>query len=317
MVKIAILDDYADVSQKMADWSQLPGEFQPVVFIDNLVEHDPLVERLMNFEIICAMRERTPFPAELVERLPNLKLFITSGMRNKAVAFDALRAQGVVCCGTESPGTTTFEHTWALILAAARGISHDDRMMKEGKWQTQIGVDLKGKTLGVLGLGKLGGFVSQVAPLFGMKVIAWSENLTQERCDEMNVEKVSKEELLKRSDILTIHTILSDRTRGLIGAEDLALMKSSAILINTSRGPIVDEEALLKVLQDRKIRGAAIDVFSQEPLPSNHPIRSLDNVLLTPHMGYVTEETYKLFYRQMVENILAWHKGEPVREILA
>ncbi len=316
MRKIAILDDYADAALDLADWGSLSG-FEPVVFNDNLVDHDALVARLAGFEVVCAMRERTPFPAAVLDRLPNLKLFITSGMRNKSVDFAAARKRGVVCCGTESPGTTTVEHTWALILATARHVPHDDRVMKQGGWQTRMGVDVRGKTLGCLGLGKLGGYVATIAPAFGMKVIAWSENLTAERCAEVGVERVSKQELFERSDILTIHMQLSDRSKGLVQASDLARMKSSAILVNTSRGPIVDEAALLDTLRARRIMAAAIDVFDTEPLPADHPIRGLDNVVLTPHIGYVTEDTYRLFYGQMVEAIKAWTAGSPIRTIEA
>lgn len=315
MPRIAILDDYASVSLRMADWTSLPKGFEPVVFTDNVVEHDALVERLKDFEIVCAMRERTPFPGDVFQRLPNLKLFVTSGMRNKAVDFVTANQRGVVCCGTESGGITTVEHTWALILGLARHIAHDDRMMREGKWQTRIGVDLNGRTLGVIGLGRLGGMVATIAKAFGMKVIAWSENLTAERCAEVGVEQVSREELFRRADFITIHMVLSDRSRGLVGAKEFALMKPTARLVNTSRGPIVDEKALIDALSGNRIAGAAVDVFDEEPLPADHPLRKLDNLLMTPHMGYVTEETYRVFYGQMVENIRAWHEGKPVRVI--
>jgi len=316
MPKIAILDDYADSALDMADWGSLPAGFEPVVFNDNLVEHDALVDRLKDFEVVCAMRERTPFPAAVFERLPNLKLFITSGMRNKSVDFAAARKQGVVCCGTETSGTTTTEHTWALILATARHVPHDHMVMRQGGWQTRTGFDLAGKTLGCVGLGRLGSAVAKIgASAFGMKTVAWSQNLTAERCAEVGAELVSKRELFERADVVTIHLLLSDRTTGLVGAEDLARMKPGAILVNTSRGPIVDEAALYETLKARKIRAAAIDVFSHEPLPADAPIRGLDNVVLTPHIGYVTEDTYRLFYGQMVEAIAAWAKGSPIRTI--
>lgn len=317
MPKIAILDDYADTALELADWGSLAG-FEPVSFNDNLVDHDALVVRLAEFEVVCAMRERTPFPAAVFERLPNLKLFITSGMRNKSVDFAAARRMGVVCCGTESSGTTTTEHTWALILATARHVPHDDRVMKQGGWQTRMGFDLAGKTLGCVGLGRLGSAVARIgASAFGMKVIAWSQNLTAERCAEVGAELVSKEELFARADVVTIHLLLSDRTTGLVAAQDLARMKPTAILVNTSRGPIVDEAALLETLKARRIRAAAIDVFSREPLPVDDPIRGLDNAVLTPHVGYVTEDTYRLFYGQMVEAVAAWANGSPIRTIEA
>lgn len=317
MPKIAILDDYAKSALEIADWASLTG-FEAVAFDDNLVEPDALVARLADFEVVCAMRERTPFPAAVFERLPKLKLFITSGMRNKSVDFAAARRMGVVCCGTATSGTSTTEHTWALILATARHVPHDHMVMRQGGWQTRTGFDLAGKTLGCLGLGRLGSAVAKIgAGAFGMKVVAWSQNLTAERCAEVGAELVTKEELFARSDVVTIHLLLSDRTTGLVGAADLARMKSGAILVNTSRGPIVDEAALFETLRARRIRAAAIDVFSREPLPADAPVRSLDNVVLTPHIGYVSEDTYRLFYGQMVEDIAAWANGSPIRTIEA
>ena len=315
MPKIAILDDYANCSLDMADWKSLPDGFEPVVFTDNLVDPDALVERLKGFEVVCAMRERTPFPTSVVSRLPDLKLFITSGMRYKSVDLATLKANGVVCCGTESPGFTTVEHTWALIFAVARHVPHDDRIMKQGGWQTRMPFDLRGKTLGIMGLGRLGGMVANIAPAFGLKVVAWSENLTAERCAEVGAELVSKEDLFRRSDIVTIHMLLSDRSTGLITAKEFGLMKPTAVLVNTSRGPIVDQTALIDVLKSGKIRGAAVDVYDHEPLPADSPLRDLDRLVMTPHTGYVSEDTYQLFYGQMVENIKAWHAGSPTREI--
>jgi len=315
--KIAILDDYANAALSSADWSNLPDGFEPVVFTDNLVEHDGLVARLQEFEIVCAMRERTPFPTGVVSRLPNLKLFITSGMRNNAVDFTTLRANGVVCCGTESPGGTTTELTWALILGVMRNVAFDHRTMKDGGWQARTGQGLEGKTLGLVGLGRLGGMVAAIAPHFGMNVIAWSPNLTQERCDEAGVEKVTKEALFRRADVVSIHMVLSDRSRGLVGATELGWMKPTAVLVNTSRGPIVTEAALIAALTGGTIRAAAVDVYDVEPLPADHPYRRIENLLTTPHVGYVTEESYRVFYGQMVENIIAWAAGAPVREIAA
>lgn len=315
MPKIAILDDYANAALSSADWSSLPDGFEPVVFTDNLVEHGPLVERLKDFEIVCAMRERTPFPGAVFEKLPNLKLFITSGMRNNAVDFKTAKGMGIVTCGTDSPGSSTVELTWALILGTLRNVAFDHMTMKQGGWQERTGTSVSGKTLGLVGLGRLGGMVAEIAPKFGLDVIAWSPNLTQERCDELGVEKVSKEELFRRADIVSIHIILSDRSRGTVAAEDFALMKPSAVLVNTSRGPIVEEAALIDALSTGKIRAAAVDVYDQEPLPVDHPYRKIDNLLTTPHVGYVTEESYRTFYSQMVENIRAWAEGNPTRVI--
>ncbi|MCR9072829.1 MAG: D-2-hydroxyacid dehydrogenase family protein [Alphaproteobacteria bacterium] len=315
MPKIAILDDYANAALSSADWSSLPDGFEPAVFTDNLVDHEPLVERLRDFEIVCAMRERTPFPGDVFRRLPNLKLFITSGMRNNAVDFKTAKEMGVVTCGTDSPGSSTVELTWALILGTMRNVAFDHVTMKQGGWQERTGIAVSGKTLGIVGLGKLGGMVAEIAPKFGLDVIAWSPNLKQERCDELGVEKVSKEDLFSRADIVSIHMILSDRSRGLVTAEDFARMKPSAILVNTSRGAIVEQQALIDALTDGRIRAAAVDVYEQEPLPTDHPFRKIDNLLTTPHVGYVTEESYRTFYSQMVENIRAWIDGEPKRVI--
>lgn len=315
MPKIAILDDYANAALGSADWSSLPDGFEPVVFTDNLIDHDPLVERLKDFEIVCAMRERTPFPGEVFRRLPNLKLFITSGMRNNAVDLKTAKEMGVVTCGTDSPGSSTVELTWALILGTMRNVAFDHLTMKQGGWQDRTGMAVSGKTLGLLGLGKLGGMVAEIAPKFGLDVIAWSQNLTQERCDELGVEKVSKEDLFRRADIVSVHLILSDRSRGTVTADEFALMKPSAVLVNTSRGPIVEEAALIDALTTGKIRAAAVDVYDKEPLPKDHPYRGIGNLLTTPHVGYVTEESYRIFYSQMVENIRAWHAGSPTRVI--
>ncbi|MDF1794209.1 MAG: D-2-hydroxyacid dehydrogenase family protein [Thalassobaculaceae bacterium] len=315
MPKIAILDDYANAALTSADWSTLPAGFEPVVFTDNLVEHDALVERLKDFEIVCAMRERTPFPGAVFARLPNLKLFITSGMRNNAVDFKTAQEMGVVTCGTDSPGSSTVELAWALILGTMRNVAFDHLTMKQGGWQDRTGMAVSGKTLGLIGLGRLGGMVAEIAPKFGLDVIAWSPNLTQERCDEVGVEKVTKEDLFRRADIVSIHIILSDRSRGTVTATEFGLMKPSAVLVNTSRGPIVEEAALIDALTTGKIRAAAVDVYDQEPLPADHPFRRIENLLTTPHVGYVTVESYRTFYSQMVENIRAWATGSPTRVI--
>ncbi len=315
MPKIAILDDYANAALSSADWSSLPDGFEPVVFTDNLVEHDALVERLKDFEIVCAMRERTPFPGAVFRRLPKLKLFITSGPRNNAVDFKTAKEMGVVTCGTDSPGSSTVELTWALILGTMRNVAFDHLTMKQGGWQERTGISVSGKTLGLVGLGRLGGMMAEIAPKFGLDVIAWSQNLTRERCDEVGARLVSKEELFRQADIVSIHVILGERTRGLVTATEFGLMKPSAILVNTSRGPIVEEAALIEALTTGRIRAAAVDVYDKEPLPADHPYRGIDNLLTTPHVGYVTEESYRIFYTQMVENIRAWAGGSPLRVI--
>lgn len=313
MPKIAILDDYTEMAFKMGDWSSLPDGFEVKAFTDSMVDPDALVERLKDFDVICAMRERAPFPASVFERLPKLKLFNTSGMRNAAVDIAAAKARGVVVCGTNGSNWSTAEHTWALLLGSARNVAHDDRMMREGKWQTRICLDLRGLTLGLLGLGNIGAQVASYAKAFGMNIIAWSQNLTKERCEEIGATLVSKQELFSNADFISIHMVLSERSRGLVKAEDLARMKPSAYLVNTSRGPIVDQDALLATLRAGAIRGAAIDVYAVEPLPADHPYRSLDNVLISPHMGYVTEDTFRMFHAGYIENIKAWHSGAPVR----
>ncbi len=315
MPRIAILDDYMRSALAMADWTSLPDGYEPVVFADTVADPDLLVDRLRNFEIVCAMRERTPFPAGVFERLENLKLFNTAGMRNAAVDVAAARARGIVLCGTGGSPWVTAEHTWGLLLACARHIPHDDRMMRANRWQTRVGVELRGRTLGILGLGRIGGQIAHYAKAFGMEMIAWSKNLTANRCAECGAELVTKEELFRRADFVTIHLLLSSRTRDMVGSGELALMKSGAFLINTSRGPIVNEDALIAALRARKIQGAGVDVYDREPMPWDHPLRALDNLVMTPHTGYVTEETYRRFYGDIVENIQAWHDGAPIREI--
>jgi phosphoglycerate dehydrogenase-like enzyme len=315
-MRVAILDDYQQVALSSADWSPLQDRADLEVFQDHLADEDALVERLEGFEIIVAMRERTPFPRSLVERLPNLKLLITTGARNASFDMPALREHGVTVCGTGSRGSATSELTWGLILALMRGIPLEHAATREGDWQVSLGHDLTDKTLGVIGLGRLGSRVAKVGLAFGMPVVAWSQNLTQERAEEVGVElAASLDDLLDRADVATIHLVLSDRSRGLIGAPELARLGSDAYLVNTSRGPIVDEVALVDALRDRTIAGAALDVFDIEPLPDGHPLLSLDNVVLTPHIGYVTTETYEVFYADAVEDILGYLDGDPVRVI--
>jgi len=315
MVRVAVLDDYQHVALPMADWSVLPADVEVQVFSDHLTDQDALVERLKNFEIIMAMRERTSFPRSLLERLPALRLLTTTGMRNAAIDLQAATDCGVVVCGTGGVLSPTAELTWGLILALLRYIPREDQATRAGQWQVSMGIGLQGKVLGVVGLGNLGSQVATVGKAFQMPVIAWSQNLTAERAAQIGATLVSKDELLSQSDIVTIHLVLSQRTRGLLGARDLALMKPTAYLVNTSRGPIVDEPALIAALQQKTIAGAALDVFDEEPLPLDHPLRRLDNTVITPHLGYVTAETYRIFFGQTVENIQAFLNGAPVRVI--
>ena len=300
MTRIAILDDYQGVARRYADWDRLDADV--VVF----TEHHDDIGHLEPFDVIMAMRERTPFPRERLEQLPNLKLLVTTGMANAAIDTEAARELGITVAGTGGTPTHTAELTWALILALARNVAAEDRAVREGRWQHTVGFELAGRTLGVIGLGRLGSQVARIGEAFGMHVLAWSQNM---------VTAMTKEELLRRSDVVTIHVRLSDRTRGLIGAEDLALMKPTAYLINTSRGPIVDEDALLAALRNNEIAGAGIDVYGEEPLPHDHPLRSAPNTVLTPHIGYVTGASYERFYADAVEDIAAWMRGEPIRVI--
>jgi phosphoglycerate dehydrogenase-like enzyme len=316
-MRLSILDDYQGVALTMADWSRLEGRVEIVVERKPFADEDAAARALADSQIIAAMRERTPFPRSLVERLPNLKLLNTTGMRNASFDLAALRDRGIVVCGTEGGGLDTAELTWGLILGAARRIAEDHVSMREGLWQTRIGNRLEGKTLGVLGLGRLGSAVARVGLAFDMKVIAWSPNLTDERAAVVGVERVDKEALLRRSDVLSVHMVLSPRSRGLVGRNDIALMKNTAILVNTSRGPIVDAYAVIEALEAGRLGYAAFDVYDREPLPADHPLRRTPNVLLTPHIGYVTEENYRSSYPQIVENIIAFLDGSPVRVIRA
>ena len=315
MTKVAVLDDYQSVALQMADWDSLPDDVSVDMFQDHLTEKGDLVARLAPYEIVVAMRERTPFQRSLLERLPNLRLLVTTGMRNASIDIAAAEDNGVTVCGTDGVPYPTAELTWGLILALLRKIPTEDKATREGRWQVTVGEGLHGKTLGVIGLGRLGSQVASVGVAFGMNVIAWSQNLTAERAEEVGATLVTKQELLESSDIVTIHVVLSGRTRGLLGAEELSSMKPSAYLVNTSRGPIVDEAALIDSLQSGAIAGAGLDVFDIEPLPLDHPLRSIPNTVLTPHMGYVTDETYQVFYGDAVENIKAFLDSNPVRVI--
>ena len=310
-LRCAILDDYMNLTLQMADWSKLGDRVDITVFNQPFASGEAAASALQDFEIICAMRERTPFPRALFAALPRLKLLITSGLRNAAIDMEAAKDHQVVLCGTQWGRDPTAPLTMGLILELTRNIGRESARMHAGEpLQKFIGTEIEGKTLGVVGLGKLGAKVSALAKAFGMNVIAWSPNLTAERCKEVGVGYASKEELFSTADIVTVHVVLSQRSRGLVGADDLARMKPTAYLVNTARGPIVDEAALLETLKARKIAGAAVDVFSVEPLPVEHPFRKLDNLVLTPHLGYTTQETFRAHYSQMVECIGAWFKGE-------
>jgi len=312
-VKLAILDDYQGVALDSADWSQVEQSADISIFDTHLGDADVVVRALYGFDIIVAMRERTPFPQYVLERLPKLRLLVTTGMRNLAIDLAAARKQGIDVCGTPMLGYPAAEHTWALILSLVKQVPAENLSMHRGGWQVSLSTGLQNNTLGILGLGKLGLQVARVGLAFGMKVQAWSANLTPERCAESGVVYASREALFATSDIVTVHLVLSDRTRGLVGATEFQMMKPTAYLVNTSRGPIVQESALVSALQVGSIAGAGLDVFDTEPLPQNHPLRGLDNAVLTGHTGYVMRENYTTGYRGAVEAISAWLNGKPVR----
>jgi phosphoglycerate dehydrogenase-like enzyme len=313
--RIAVLDDYQAVAATYADWSGLPEPAEVVEFHDHVSDEDALVARLEPFDVVVAMRERTAFPRTVLERLPNLRLLVTTGSRNASIDVRAAAEHGVTVCGTGAHPSGPAELTWALILAVTRHVSQEDAAVRAGAWQLTVGTDLAGATLGVVGLGRLGEKVARIGQAFGMEVVAWSQNLTDERAAEVGVRRVDKDELLAAADVVTVHLVLSGRTRGLIGRSELARMKRTAFLVNTSRGPILDEPALIDALRDGTIAGAGLDVFDQEPLPADHPLRELRRAVLTPHIGYVTERTYEVFYRDAVEDVAAFFAGSPVRVI--
>ncbi len=317
MAAIAILDDYPGVALEMADWTRLQAGNRIEVFRAPFAGEDAVARALADFDVVCLMRERTPFPASLFGRLPKLRLCVTTGMRNAAIDVAAAATRGVMVCGTPSGGHATAELAFGLILSIARNIPLESQAMRAGGWQTTVGHDLRGRTLGILGLGRLGSQLATYGHAFGMHLIAWSPNLTADRAAAAGAELVTRPELFRRSDFVSIHMVLSPRSRGLVGADELALMKPSAALVNTSRGPIVDGVALLAALRDERIKAAAIDVFEEEPLPPDHPLRREPRALLTPHLGYVTEETYRLFYGGTVAAIEAWLAGKPINEIKA
>ncbi len=304
-INIAILDDYQQVALSMADWSVLT-DTGITVFHDHLSDPKDIIQRLLPFEVICVMRERTPLNRQLLSQLPNLKLIVSTGRRNASIDVQAAIDLGIAVENTGYLTSGAPEHTWALLLAITRHIPTENTNFFSGKWQTTIGTDLKGKTIGIVGLGNIGLKIVEYAKAFDMKVIAWSQNLTREKAMAAGVDYVSKEDLFRHSDFITIHLVLSDRSRGIIRDEDLRIMKSTAFLINTSRGPLIDEKALINILQEKKIAGAALDVFDIEPLPIDHPFRKMENLVATPHIGYVTEETYRIFYQDTVKAIQSW-----------
>jgi phosphoglycerate dehydrogenase-like enzyme len=313
MRKVAVLDDYQGVMREVADWSRLGQDFELTVFEDHLVDEDAVAARLADFAVVVMNRERTPFGRSLLEKLPKLELLVTNGMRNNSIDLAAAAEHGITVCGTRGRANATPELTWGLILSLLRNIPREDRGMREGGWQTTLGRELAGATLGIVGLGRIGAQVAKVGQAFGMDVIAWSPNLNDERAAEAGVRRVDKATLFAAADVVTLHVVLSQRSLGLVTAEDLGRMKQTAYLVNTSRGPLVDEAALLQALQSGAIAGAGLDVYDVEPLPADHPLRALPNTVLTPHIGYVTEETYRTGFGDAVENIIAWADGAPVR----
>ena len=312
-MKVAILDDYQGVAEQLVDWSKFEDSCEIKVFNQPFENEDNAIENLKNFEALIIMRERTPMTKKLMDGCPKLRFIATSGMRNLGIDLEYAKSKGIIVSGSEGNKNPTAELTWALILGLARNIKQESENMYQGYWQTTIGFELKGKTLGIMGLGKLGSMVAKVGKAFGMEIIAWSENLKIAEAEKHGVMAVTKEELFEKSDFLTIHYLLSDRSRNLVKYEDISKMKKTAFIINTSRGPIINEDDLIKALQDEIIAGAGLDVYEIEPLPENHKLRFLPNVLLTPHIGYVTLDNYAKWYNQMAEDLQAFLDGQPIR----
>ena len=314
-MKVALLDDYQHAAMKMADWGRLGSRAEVVPFHEHIADQDELARRLQPFDAVMLVRERTKFPRTLFEKLPNLKLIITAAHWNAAIDLDAATDHNVQVCGTKDWGFATAELALGLMIALARNITIEDRAMRAGRWQTTLGSGLHGKTLGIVGLGLLGTQMARFGQVLGMEVLAWSQNLTDETATKAGAKRVSKRELLAQSDVVTIHLKLSDRTRGLIGRDDLAAMEPTATIINTSRGPIIDEAALLDTLREKRIAGAGLDVYGHEPLPVDHPFRKLDNVIVLPHLGYVVEQNYRLVYSHVLEDIEAFMDGRVLRPL--
>ncbi|GGC53035.1 2-hydroxyacid dehydrogenase [Siccirubricoccus deserti] len=317
LTRLGILDDYQGVTLALGPWDRLPDSLRIDVFRDTITNLEALVTRLAPFDALLIMRERTPFPRALLERLPNLKLLITTGPRNRSIDMEAAAERGITVCGTPSDGHPTVDLTWGLILSLLRHIPEQEASLRNGRWQVRLGSTLEGKTLGVVGLGNLGSRVAKVGAAFGMKLIGWSPNLTEEKAAAAGATKVSKEALLEQADVVTLHLVLSERSRGIIGAGDLARMKRTAVIVNSSRGPLIDQAALIAALQEGRIAGAGLDVFDTEPLPPGHPILTAPNTVLTPHLGYVTEENYRVYFAAAVEAIEGYMAGKPVRELRA
>ena len=314
-MKVAILDDYQGVAEQLVDWSKFKDSCEIKVFNQPFENEDHAVENLKSFDALLIMRERTPMTKKLMDGCPNLKFIATSGMRNLGIDLEHAKSKGIIVSGSEGNKNPTAELTWALILGLARNIKQESENMYQGYWQTTIGFELKGKTLGIMGLGNLGSMVAKVGKAFGMEIIAWSENLKMAEAEKHGVMAVTKEELFEKSDFLTIHYLLSDRSRNLVKYDDISKMKKTAFIINTSRGPIINEDDLIKALQDEIIAGAGLDVYAIEPLPENHKLRFLPNVLLTPHIGYVTLDNYAKWYNQMAEDLQAFIDGKPIRTL--
>ena len=315
-IKVAILDDYQNVTHQFGNWKDLEKKTELSVINKYIGADDDLIDQLIDFEVLCLMRERTPLPEKLISKLPNLKLVITSGMWNASIDLEALKKRNIVCCGTDTKIHSTAELAWALIMVGWRGLQTEFDNMKSGNWQTRVGRGLKGHTIGIFGLGKQGLQVANFANAFGMNVIAWSHNLKKEDCEKVNVKYVSSSELFELSDILTIHTKLSDRTIGFIDKQKLSLMKKDSLLVNTSRGPIIKEDDLIYVLKNKVIGCAALDVFDIEPLPKNHELRNIKNAILTPHIGYVSQEAYELFFAGYIMAIKAFLDSKPINQII-
>jgi D-3-phosphoglycerate dehydrogenase len=315
-IKVAVLDDYQNITHKFANWSSLKNQIELSIINKYIGADTDLIDKLIDFEVLCLMRERTPLPEKLISKLPNLKLVITSGMWNASIDLEALKKRNIVCCGTDTKVHSTAELTWALIMVGWRGLQTEFDNMKNGNWQTTVGRGLKDRTIGIFGLGKQGLQVANFANAFGMNVIAWSHNLKKEDCEKVNVKYVSSSELFELSDILTIHTKLSDRTIGFIDKQKLSLMKKDSLLVNTSRGPIIKEDDLIYVLKNKVIGCAALDVFDIEPLPKNHELRNINNAILTPHIGYVSQEAYELFFDGYIMAIKAFLDSKPINQII-
>jgi phosphoglycerate dehydrogenase-like enzyme len=314
-MRVAVLDDYQNVALTIADWSPLKGKADITVFNDTITGEDAVAKRLSGFDAIVCMRERTPITAGIISKLPDLRMIITTGARNASIDGKAARARGIDVCAALGAGAPAAELAWALVMGLMKNIASDDKSMRDGGWQPNLGRSLSGKTLSMLGLGSLGARVAKFGLAFGMDVIAWSQNLTEERCKEVGVRKVSKEEALSQGDVVCIKLVLSDRSRNLVGAKELAMMKPTAFLVNTSRGPIVNEAALIDALRNRRIAGAGLDVYDIEPLPADHPFRTLDNTLLSPHTGYVTRESIGAMYKSVVEDLVAFASGSTINVI--